>query len=246
VKRGPIIRAAALVFVIILIVAMFVGCAKYDGDKATFCRRLPEAPSFQSLLFKTSTGSSRAAAQTMRDAARDFRALEQSAPRSIRAKVAALGDSAERIGRQLADPRSQDGGVTVYGEGGRVVRIPQERPMSSIRTEAFYREFSAHPGTANAAIAMLTYAQKDCGIENLDSTLGLNGYGPIDTYTPYGGTIDGGGFGSSTSQPGGSGGPALVIPPAETAPSPTTSPPLETSSVPASTTTVSSGATRPR
>jgi hypothetical protein len=222
-----------LAFVVILIVAMFVGCAKYDGDKAAFCRLLPQAPSFQSLLVKTSAGSDQSASQTMRDAARDFRSLEQSAPRSIRAKVAALGDSAERIGRQLADPSSQDLGYTFYDDGGRVTRIPQERPVSARRTEAFYREFTAHPGTANAAIEMLTYAQKDCGIEHLDSTLGLNGYGPIGGYSPEGG--NGNTFGTLPSPPDGRGGAVTVIPPAESvvppasgAPEPTTAAPVPT------------------
>lgn len=230
-KRGPVIRAAALAFVVVLIVAMFVGCAKYDGDKATFCRRLPEAPSFQSLLVKASTGSNQAAAQTMRDAARDFRALEQSAPRSIRSDVAHLGDSAERIGRQLADPRSQVQDHTIYASDGRVVRVPDGRTVSDIRTGAFYREFSAHPGTASAAVAMLTYAQKDCGIENLGSTLGLNGYGPVEGYSPFEGG-NGNGFGTLPSQPGGPGGP-VVIPPEQTAP-PSTPP----TSVPTTSTTL--------
>ena len=119
-RRGPVIRAAAPAFVAILIVAMFVGYAKYDGDKAEFCRLLPEAPSFKSLMLTTSTGTDKDAAQTMRD----------------------------------------------------------------------------------TAIAMLSYAQKDCGIENLDTTLGLNGYGPIDDYSPFGtGFNGGGGFGPPGSQP---------------------------------------------
>ena len=216
-KRGPVIRAAALAFVVILIVAMFVGCAKYDGDKAAFCRQLPKAPSFQALLITTSTGTSQDAAEKMRGAARDFRSLEQSAPRSIRAKVAALGDSAERIGRRLADPPSQDNVLTMYGDGQQVAPVPTERPISASRTGVFYNEFSAHPGTASAAIAMLTYAQDDCGIKDLNTTLGLNGYGsPVVDLPGLGGYDPGptGGYGGSVTIPAPQ---PSTVPPASTA-----------------------------
>ena len=148
--------------------------------------------------------------------------------------MAALGDSAERIGRRLGDPSSGDGSFRVYGDGGQVVNVPGERPDASRRMGVFYNEFSAHPGTASAAYSMLTYARQDCGIENLDATLGLSGYGPIENYSPYGTEVDrGGGFGPPRSQPEVPGGTVTVIPPAQTAPAvPPTSAPVTSTTTP--------------
>lgn len=235
-KRGPIIRAAALAFVVILVVALFVGCAKYDGDQAEFCQLLPKAPSFQSLALATTTGTTQDAAQKMRDAARDFRSLEQSAPRSIRAKVAALGDSAERIARRFTNPSLQDSYAAGYGYDNNGNYLPEKRSKSAVRMGVFYSEFSAHPGTTNAAIELLVYAQKDCGIENLGSTLGLNGYGVYDGPSPYGSDDSGGNLPAPTPSVGSQGG-VKVIPPA-------TSPlPPPASSIPETSTTKRAGAT---
>ena len=233
-KRGPVIRAAALVFVVLLIGAMFLGCAKFDGDQAEFCRLLPKAPSFQSLMLTASIGTDKHASQTMSDAARDFRSLEQSAPRSIRAKVAALGDSAERISRRLADPSSQDSYGVAFQYDAAGTHVPMQTRVAADRTGVFYSEFSAHPGTAAAAYSLLAYAQVDCGIKDLDSTLGLNGYGSYDSYSPYGTVIDGGNKPAPTPSDGSQNG-VTVIPPASTAP--------PGSSIPALPTTTSTGVT---
>lgn len=223
-NRTPVIRVAALAFVVLLVVAMFVGCAKFDGDKAEFCRLLPKAPSFQSLALKASSGSVSDASQSMKGAAAEFRSLEQSAPRSIRSEVAALGDSAERIARRLDDLKSNNppSAVSEYHLSSVVPGVSAPDGRIGI----FYDEFTAHPGTARAAAQLLSYAQNDCGLDNLDSSLGLYGY------NTYPGGETGGGTG-----PFGGGQPQSSVYPGGTAPTVTLAPPVSTPSVP--------GASRP-
>ena len=114
-----------LVVVALLLVAMLVGCAPHNGDRATFCRRLAQAPSFASLSEVVNQGSDAEAAAKMRKGAATFRSLERVAPRSIRKDVAALGDSAERIARHLASGSdSERSAVTYVASDGRVIALP--------------------------------------------------------------------------------------------------------------------------
>jgi hypothetical protein len=172
------VQIAAIAFAVLLIVAMAVGCAKYDGDQAAFCAQLDDVPSFMQLSAKVSTGSATQAAATMKGAAGEFRTLERLAPRSIRATVAALGDAAERIEANLA---SESGGaeyVTLQNDDGSTTRIPITTSPSQARLGVFYDEMQNHHGTVSAVYALMTYGRDTCGITEGALDLGMFGYGP--------------------------------------------------------------------
>lgn len=157
--------------------ALFVGCARYDGDREAFCAQLGDTPSFMELSAKANSGSRLHAAQTMEDAASEFRALERSAPRSIRHTVAALGDSAERIARELGPERAAPRSVTVVEQDGTIRHIPIEVSESQERLGVFYNELQNHHGTAKAIYSLMTYARTGCGITDRTLDLGMVGLG---------------------------------------------------------------------
>jgi hypothetical protein len=216
---------------LVVVSGALVGCAPYNGDQAEFCRQLPKAPSFESLLGKTSEASSTAdAVATLDAAAQDFRSLEQSAPRSIRYTVTKLGDTAERLSDRI---ERGDGGhayaTSFQTPSGEVVTIPAETTDRARRTEIIYQEFRNHPSVARSAVDLLTYAHDECGITSQGGFLGLNGYGAyLGDQSPFGSGIDGGpgapGFESDGNQPGGQP-PVTVGPSVSTSPAPATVPP---------------------
>lgn len=177
-------QVAAIAFVVLLLVAMAVGCAKYDGDKAAFCTQLDDVPSFMTLAGRVSGGTDAEAAAQMRAAAAQFRELERVAPRSIRHTVAALGDAAERIESAIVNPRQSRQVVTVQAGDGSIAQIPIRTTPSQVRLDAFYQEMQNHHGTVSAVYSMTAYAEKDCEITDHQLDLGLFGYGPESTMDP--------------------------------------------------------------
>ncbi len=179
-----------LVVVAVLLVAMLVSCAAHNGDRATFCRRLAQAPSFASLSEVVNQGSDAEAAAKMREGAATFRSLERVAPRSIREDVAALGDSAERIARHLASGAdSERTAVTYVASDGRLVALPSFGSVSQARIGIFYDEMQHHHGTPSAMIALSTYARNECGLAGRRIDLGIDGYGSPSELGPDRGNV---------------------------------------------------------
>ncbi len=181
-------QVAAIAFVVILIVAMAVGCAKYDGDQVAFCDQLDDVPSFMQLAAQVNSGTDEQAAATMQAAAEEFRSLERVAPRSIRAKVAALGDAAERIESNIGPGGHSTQYAAIGSDPGAVPPVPLTSE-SQMRLGAFYDEMQNHHGTVTAVYSLMSYAAKDCGISNESLDLGMFGYGPSQDFgTDFGGT----------------------------------------------------------
>ncbi len=192
-------QVAAIAFVVILIVAMAVGCAKYDGDQAAFCDQLGDVPSFMQLAARVNSGTDEQAAATMQAAAEQFRSLERVAPRSIRVEVAALGDAAERIESHIGPGGDSSQYADTGNEPGAAPQVPLTFE-SQFRLGAFYDEMQNHHGTVTAVYSLMSYATKDCGISDASLDLGMFGYGPSENFgSDFGGTgtfVDPGGTGS--------------------------------------------------
>ena len=204
-------RIAAIVFVVLLLISMAVGCAKYDGDQAAFCAELDEVPSFMELSALAGTGTDAEAAATMDDAAEQFRGLERLAPRSIRHTVAALGDAVQRIGAKLADGSQTTRYLTIYEDDGSFSEIPLTTSQGQARIGVFYDEMQNHSGTVSAVYSLMTYAKDDCGITDHDLDLGMFGYGPTGSFDDtWGGSVTVPGGGGEAIGPGGNG--AVVDP----------------------------------
>jgi len=216
-RRTRGVQIAAIAFVVLLLVAMAVGCAKYDGDQAAFCRQLDDVPSFMELAGKVSGGTDDQAAATMRSAADEFRALERVAPRSIRHTVAALGDAAERIESDLGEGSRGDRYVVVANDQGGTLRIPVETSLSQERLSAFYDEMQNHHGTVSAVYTLMSYARNDCGISDHELDLGMFGYGPSEG---IGRDVGGSGGLDGSGGLGGIGDPGSFGVPAEPSPDP--------------------------
>lgn len=208
-RRSWLVRIAAIVFVVLLLISMAVGCAKYDGDQAAFCAELDEVPSFMELSARAGTGTDAEAAATMDDAADQFRGLERLAPRSIRHTVAALGDAAQRIGAKLADGSQTTQYLTIYEDDGSFTEIPLTTSQGQARIGIFYEEMQNHSGTVSAVYSLMNYARDDCGITDEDLDLGMFGYGPAGSFDDGGRVTVPGGFGE-TVVPDGNG--AVIAP----------------------------------
>lgn len=175
--RSLALRIAVVAFVVVIMAALFVGCARYDGDRAAFCAQLGDTPSFMELSAKANSGTRAQATRTMEKAASEFRALERTAPRSIRHTVAALGDSAERIAQDLAPEHASQRLVTVIEQDGTTRQIPVDVSESQERLGVFYTELQNHHGTPKAIYSLMNYARTDCGITDRTFDLGMAGLG---------------------------------------------------------------------
>lgn len=190
--RTRAVQIGAICFVLLLLAATLVGCAKYNGDQAAFCAGLKQAPSFASLSTKVNDGTDAQAAEQLRAAAVTFRGLEKAAPRSIRVKVSTLGDSAERIAKGIeSGNHMQVPMVSVVQADGSVSAFPVAGFASQQRMGVFYDEFVRHPGTVRAMYSLAHYATNTCGLNDGDVNLGVMGYGPT-------GEVDSGTFGVPT------------------------------------------------
>lgn len=213
-RRGRLVRVAAIAFAVLLVVAMAVGCAKYDGDQAAFCAQLEEVPTFMELSAKVNAGSDTEAAATMKEASEQFRALERVAPRSIRDTVAKLGDSAERIEANIGSGSESTQYVTLQNDDGTTQQIPITTSSSQARLGVFYDEMENHHGTVSALYSLMSYGRDDCGITDHELDLGMFGYGPSEAFGSGFGTDDDRGPGPAIQVPSQSPGqePARVVP----------------------------------
>ncbi|MBS1848279.1 MAG: hypothetical protein JST73_08360 [Actinobacteria bacterium] len=187
----------AVVVIVLVMVAMFVGCAKYDGDQAAFCAQLKTAPSFMHLAGEVGDGSAAHASAVVGAGAKQFRSLERVAPRSIRANVAALGDAAERISHRLAHGTPEPTIVRIVGPDGTHRMAPIDQTVSQERLGAFYVEMQSHHGTLSAVYSLSTYATAHCGMTENQLDLGMAGFGPSGPSTN--GTFSGFEGGPATS-----------------------------------------------
>ncbi len=219
-RRSRWVQVAAIVFVVLLVVSMSLGCARYDGDQAAFCDQLDEVPSFAKLALVTAAGTDAEARGTMAEAADDFRGLERLAPRSIRHHVAALGDAAQRIEAELDPDRVAVEPWATSWSGG-----APSQPGTQHRFVVFYDEMQNHRGTVEAVYSLQRYASADCGFTEDDLDLGLFGYGNGYGYSdPYSYGFDGpvGGYGPPQVDPAPAPTPTPTPAPAPTpAPGPT-------------------------
>lgn len=179
-RRTLLVRVAVIAFVALLLAAMLVGCAKYDGDRAAFCAQLPKVPSFAQLSVEANSGTRDQAAASMRRGAAQFRALERIAPRTVRHTVASLGDSAERIAARLERPVRTEF-VEIGNADGSITKVPVASSESQSRIGVFYDEMQAHRGTVSAVYSLMKYARDDCGITDSRLDLGLFGFDGSDT-----------------------------------------------------------------
>lgn len=208
--RTKAVRIGAVVFLVLMVVAMSVGCARFDGDRAAFCANYVKVPTFMELAAKANDGTPAQAAAAMREGADEFRGLERLAPRTIRDTVARLGDSAERIAEALDDPTGGESMIPVESADGSVTMVPIHDSESQMRLGVFYDEMQQHHGTVSAVYSLMNYARNDCGLSDENLDLGMAGFGPsFDGGGVFGGTDSGFGFGDPGSSP-------VIAPPATT------------------------------
>lgn len=188
---------AAIVCAVVLSASALAGCAKYNGDQAAFCAMLPSAPSFGQLALKMASNTPAQAADAFDDAAVRFRAMERTAPRTIRAKIAALGDSAERLADQLRSPetarqlRSEESAATTLPFSGNPLQSQSPYGYSSQSQvsgpyQLLLNEFANHPGTMDAARSLAAFAENKCDITSKDDPYSVYGVPQSDPGTPYG------------------------------------------------------------
>lgn len=222
--------AAATAGAMVIITSMLLGgCAKYNGDKAAFCAKLPSAPSFSSLGQQIAGGTDAQATAKIDAAVEQFRSLERLAPRSIRPSVAALGDSAARIADKLRAPHGTIATWTASPDGngrGTVERNPSNAGGSNdwTRQQILSNEFNAHRGLYQSISRLETYGVKTCGLDSTNTLFGLyQQYFPQEN-GPTGGPV--GNNGTSTDQGNTSGNQPVIVAPdvAPAIPAPTTVP----------------------
>lgn len=175
-RRGTLLAAT-----LVLTASIVGGCAKYNGDKAAFCAALPKAPTFMDIGVTMMVGDADAAADSLDAISDRFRALERTAPRGIRYRVSSLGDVSERLAATIRDQQMPAFGSPTWVEQGPDQSFDDWSP----RQDALMNEVMNHPSVGEAAQALMTYSERNCGIENPENLLGTYGQG-------YFGSSDGG------------------------------------------------------
>jgi len=120
-----------------------LSCSRQGGDKGSFCDLIADVDDMFAVLQDFDATDPAELDQRFEDSLAEYRALERAAPREIKPDVAELGNVVEDV--LCAVQRNGDDRAAIATDLG---QLQQD-----------------HPGAAAAALRVIDYADKECGIK---------------------------------------------------------------------------------